>query len=58
MLKKNPGSSGYLNPCNRERLEDTKRLMFVSGNEFTQWMQQNGIMKNPIDITELYENVV
>lgn len=54
MLKKNPGSSGYLNPCNRERLEDTKRLMFVSGNEFTQWMQQNGIMKNPIDVTRNY----
>lgn len=42
-VKKNPK---YLSPVNKERLEDMKRLQFVSGNEFTFWMQQNGIMKN------------
>lgn len=45
--KKNPG---YLHPCNKERLEDMKRLGFVVGNDFTCWMQQNGIMKNPTDV--------
>lgn len=49
-IKKNPGFMGYAHPCNKERLEDMKRLMFVSGNEFTQWMQNNGILKNPVDI--------
>lgn len=43
-VKKNPK---YLNPVNKERLEDMKTLRFVSGNGFTSWMQQNGIMKNP-----------
>lgn len=46
-VKKSPG---YLHPCNKERQEDRKRLKFVSGYEFTYWMQQNGIMKNPTDI--------
>lgn len=46
-VKKNPK---YLHPVNKERLEDMKKFMFVSGNEFTQWMQQNGIMKNPTNI--------
>jgi len=41
---------GYLHPCNKDRLNDMKRLMFVSGCEFTGWMQQNGIMKNPTDV--------
>lgn len=41
---------GYLHPCNKERLEDIKRLGFASGNEFIQWMQQNRILKNPTDI--------
>jgi len=49
-VKKYPGPSGYLNPCNKERLEDMKRLMFISGNEFTSWMQKNGIMKSVTEI--------
>ena len=52
-VKKNPG---YLHPCNKERQEDMKRLKFDSGNSFTFWMQQNGIMKNPTDIErKVYE---
>jgi hypothetical protein len=38
-VKKNPK---YLHPMNKERLEDMKRLIFISGNGFTQWMQKNG----------------
>jgi hypothetical protein len=44
---KNPG---YLHPLNKERLEDMKRLQFESGYLFTNWMQQNGIMKKPLFI--------
>lgn len=51
-VKKNPK---YLHPANKERLEDMKRLMFTSGNEFTQWMQKNGIMNNPTDINLKYK---
>ena len=39
---------GYLHPLNKERLNDMKRLMFTSGNEFTEWMRQNGIIKSTI----------
>jgi len=46
-VKRNPK---YLHPCNKERLEDMKRLMFISGNEFTNWMQQNGVMMNPTEV--------
>lgn len=46
-IGKNPG---YLHPCNKERQEDMKRLKFTNGYEFTCWMQQNGIMKNPTNI--------
>jgi hypothetical protein len=46
-IKKNPGHCGYLHPCNKERLEDMKTLGFQNGNNFTHWMQQNRIMKNP-----------
>lgn len=46
-VKKNPG---YLHPMNKERQEDMKRLKFANGNDFTHWMQQNRIMKNPTDI--------
>ena len=49
-IRKNPGHSGYLHPCNKERQDDIKRLEFSSGSEFTYWMQQNGIMRNPTDI--------
>lgn len=45
--KKNPK---YLHPVNKERLEDMKRLAFISGNEFTKWMQINGIMNSPTKI--------
>ncbi len=48
--KKVMNNPKYLHPCNKERLNDMKKLIFSSGNEFTQWMQQNGIMKNPTDI--------
>jgi hypothetical protein len=40
--KKNPK---YLHPVNKERLEDVKRLAFISGNEFTKWMQMNGTIE-------------
>lgn len=40
----------YLNPANKERQEDMKRLKFANGYEFTCWMQQNEIMKNPFDV--------
>ena len=49
-VKKNPK---YLHPTNKERIEDMKRLMFISGNEFTQWMQKNGIMKNITKINSI-----
>lgn len=45
--KKNPK---YLSPMNKERQEDMKKLGFISGNDFTYWMQQNGIVKNPTDL--------
>lgn len=44
--RKNPK---ILSPFNKERLEYQKKLKF-NGNEFTHWMQQNGIMKNPTDV--------
>lgn len=53
-IKKNPGPSGYLHPCNKERLGDMKKLKFENGNHFTRWMQQNGIMRNPRDIDNQY----
>lgn len=46
-VKKNPK---YLHPTNKERLEDMKKLMFVSGNEFVDWMRQNGILVSTISI--------
>lgn len=46
-IEENPGNKGYLHPCNKERQEDMIMLKFSNGNEFTWWMQQNGIMKNP-----------
>lgn len=51
-IKKNPGPSGYLHPCNRERQEDMRRLNFTNGYEFTYWMQQNKIMKNPTKVKQ------
>ena len=44
----------YIHPCNKERQEDMKRLKFVNGNDFTNWMQQNGIMKNPAKVWDKY----
>jgi len=49
-IKKNPGNSGYLHPCNKERKEDMVMLGFSNGNEFYRWMQQVEIMKNPTDV--------
>lgn len=46
--KKNPK---YLSPMNKEHQEDMKRLEFTNGCEFTLWMQHNGIMRNPADIS-------
>ena len=43
-VNKNPK---YLHPMNKERQEDMKRLKFSNGYDFTCWMQQVGIMKNP-----------
>lgn len=43
--KKVRNNPKYLHPCNKERLEDMKMLKFANGNEFTQWMQENRIMK-------------
>lgn len=40
----------YLHPTNKERQEDMKKLKFANGYEFTCWMQQNGVMKNPTNI--------
>ncbi len=54
-VKKNPE---YLNPCNKKRLEDMKRFKFNSGHEFTCWMQQNDIMKNPADINREKKNKI
>lgn len=45
-------NSKFLHPVNKEMLEYQKKLKFTNGNEFTQWMQQNGIMKNPIKIEQ------
>jgi hypothetical protein len=46
-IKKN---ANYLHPCNKGWQEYMNRLGFANGNEFTCWMQQNEIMKNPSDI--------
>lgn len=43
-------NSRFLHPTNKERLEYQEKLKFTNGNEFTNWMQQVGIMKNPTDI--------
>ncbi len=47
-VKKNPK---YLHPCNMERKNDADILGFSNGYEYTCWLQQIGIMKNPVDIT-------
>lgn len=46
----------YLHPCNKEMLDDMKRLMFISGNDFIVWMQKNGILKNPTNIKREYKD--
>lgn len=43
-------NSKFLHPCNKEKLEYQKKLKFENGYDFTVWMQQNGIMKNPAHI--------
>lgn len=40
----------YVHPCNKEFQDDIKRLKFDNDNKFVYWMQQNGILKRPIDI--------
>ncbi len=51
-IKKN---LNFLHPCNKDRLEYQKLLKFKSGHDFTYWMQNNGIMKNPTNIDNEYE---
>lgn len=46
-VRKNPK---FLSPVNKERLEYQEKLKFANGNDFTNWMQQVGIMKNHIDV--------
>ena len=53
-IKRSPGHSGYLHPCNKEWQEDMKILKFSNGNEFTHWMQNNWIMKNSADIERIH----
>lgn len=48
---------GYLHPLNKERLADMKRLQFESGYLFTNWMQQNGIMKKPLNIGHIAQDI-
>lgn len=40
-------NSKYVNPMNKEFQEDIKKYGFKSGHEYTTWMQNNGILKNP-----------
>ncbi len=40
----------YVHPCNKEFQDDIKRLRFDNANKYVQWMQQNGVLKRPIDI--------
>lgn len=46
-IKKNPR---YLNPMNKEFCDDIKRYGFSTGYEYTCFLQQNGIMKNPVKV--------
>lgn len=46
-IKKNPK---YMHPCNKEFQEDMKIYGFENGNKFVNWMQNNGILKNPTNI--------
>ena len=46
-VRKNPK---FLHPVNKERLEYQEKLKFANGNDFTNWMQQVGIVKNPTDV--------
>jgi hypothetical protein len=48
--KKIRNNSKFLHPCNKEKLEYQRKLKFENGYDFTVWMQQNGIMKNPANI--------
>lgn len=57
-IKNNPGHSGYLHPCNKKRQEDMKILGFSNGNEFTHWMQKNGIMRNPTNVRRASEEKI
>lgn len=49
---------GYLHPCNIEFQKDINRYGFNSGHEFTTWMQNNGIMKNPREIDNKYKSKI
>lgn len=46
-IKKNPK---YVHPCNKEFQEYIKRYGFENGYKFICWMQQVGIMNNPVNI--------
>lgn len=40
----------YIHPANKEFQKDIKKYGFNSGYEYITWMQNNGILKNPIDV--------
>lgn len=49
----------YIHPCNKERRDDQIRLGFRSGHEYTHWLQQIGILKNPADVdNEIRRNTI
>lgn len=52
-IRKNPK---YIHPCNKERLEDMKKLNFSSGYEYTCWLQFIGAMKKSSDIDREHKN--
>lgn len=52
-VRKNPK---FLHPCNKDRLEYQKILKFENGYDFTVWMQQNGIMRNPSDVLREFKH--
>lgn len=57
--KKVKKNKNYIHPCNKERQNDGIRLGFNSGHEYTHWLQQVGILKNPADIdNEIRKNTI
>lgn len=44
----------YTHPCNKDRQDDMKKLGFVSGRDFNNWMLQNGIIITPAKARDKY----